>query len=112
TPRVRSDLVRDIADVRSAIETGRAQILDARPKERFEGAAAEPRAGMRSGHMPGATNVPLSALLEDGVMRSRDELKRVFSERGVVTDAPVVCSCGSGVTAAVIALALARLGRW
>lgn len=112
TPRVRSDLVRDIADVRSAIETKRTQILDARPKERFEGTAAEPRAGMRSGHMPGATNVPLAALLQNGVMRSREELAQVFAERGVATDAPIVCSCGSGVTAAVIALAIARLGRW
>jgi thiosulfate/3-mercaptopyruvate sulfurtransferase len=112
TPRVRRDLVRDITDVRAAIETGRTQILDARPKERFEGAAAEPRAGMRSGHMPGAVNVPLAALTENGLMRSREDLEHVFAERGVATNNPVVCSCGSGVTAAVIALALARLGRW
>lgn len=112
TPRVRNDLVRDLADVQRAIDGGRTPILDARAAPRFRGEAAEPRAGLRSGHMPGALNVPFQSLLNaDGVMKSKDELKQIFDSAGLSSAAPI-CSCGSGITAAVIALALARLGRW
>ncbi|MES1199658.1 MAG: 3-mercaptopyruvate sulfurtransferase [Pseudomonadota bacterium] len=112
TARYRADLVRDLKDMRWAVETGRQLILDARPRPRFEGAAPEPRAGLRSGHMPGAHSMPTSELIADGFMKSRDDLQKVFAEQGVVGRSPVVCTCGSGVTAAVIALALARIGRW
>jgi thiosulfate/3-mercaptopyruvate sulfurtransferase len=112
TPRVRNDLVREIADVRRAIDA-KAQILDARPAARFRGEAAEPRAGMRSGHMPGAHSVPIATLLnETGLLKSREELQRVFVDAGADPSQPAIASCGSGVTAGVIALALARLGRW
>jgi thiosulfate/3-mercaptopyruvate sulfurtransferase len=113
TARVRSDLVRNLADVQHAIEGGRAPILDARNAPRFRGEAPEPRAGLRSGHMPGAINVPFQSLLEaDGTMKSSAELKQVFDTVGLAAGAAPICSCGSGITAAVIALALARIGRW
>lgn len=113
TARVRSDLVRDLAEVRRAIEGGGCTILDARPAPRFRGEAPEPRAGLRSGHMPGAKSVPSSALVnENGSLRSTEELRRIFADAGAAPSQPAICTCGSGVTAAIIALALARLGRW
>lgn len=113
TARLRADLVRDIGDVRRIVERGGASILDARPAPRFRGEAPEPRAGLKSGHMPGAKSVPSSVLVDEtGHMKSREDLARIFSEAGHDPAQPAVCSCGSGVTAALIALALARLGRW
>ncbi|MGD9814055.1 MAG: 3-mercaptopyruvate sulfurtransferase [Hyphomonadaceae bacterium] len=114
TPRMRHDLVRNLADVQRAIESGgRTPILDARAAPRFRGETPEPRAGLRSGHMPGARNVPFASLLTgEGALKSADELKQAFDAAGLDPKAAPICSCGSGLTAAVIALALARLGRW
>jgi thiosulfate/3-mercaptopyruvate sulfurtransferase len=113
TARLRSDLVRDLADVRRAVERGRAWIVDARPAPRFRGEAAEPRPGLRSGHMPGAKNVPSSTLVDaNGLLKSREELERLFAAAGADLGKAAICTCGSGITAAMIALALARLGRW
>jgi thiosulfate/3-mercaptopyruvate sulfurtransferase len=113
TVRRRPDLVRDHEQVRIKIETGSAQLVDARPAARFAGHAPEPRAGLPSGHMPGSLNVPWDAVLDQGgVMKDREALARVFAEAGVDLSRRIVTTCGSGVTACVIALALARLGRW
>lgn len=113
TARMRSDLVRNLADVQRAIDGGRTPILDARAAPRFTGEAPEPRAGLRSGHMPGALNVPFQSLLNaDGTVKSADELKQIFEGAGLAANTAPICSCGSGITAAVIALALARVGRW
>lgn len=113
TPRVRADLVRDLSDMRRAIEDGRTPIFDARPAPRFRGEAPEPRAGLKSGHMPGARSVPSGMLVgEDGALKSAEELQKIFDAAGADTSKNAVCTCGSGVTAAIIALALARLGRW
>lgn len=113
TTQFRADLVRDLADMRRAVEAGGAQVLDARGAGRFRGEAPEPRPGLRSGHMPGALNVPYDALLDaQGLMRSHEELAASFAAAGVDPGKPAICSCGSGVTAAIIALALARSGRW
>lgn len=114
TPRVRNDLVRALSDVQRAIDGGnRTPILDARAAPRFKGEAPEPRAGLRSGHMPGALNVPFGALLNaDGTMKDTGGLKQIFEAAGLRGNAAPICSCGSGITAAVIALALARTGRW
>lgn len=113
TARLRADLVRDLADMRRLVDGGAGAILDARPAARFRGETPEPRAGLRSGHMPGALSVPASALInEQGELRNADELKTIFAAAGVDTSRAPVCTCGSGVTATVIALALARLGRW
>jgi thiosulfate/3-mercaptopyruvate sulfurtransferase len=109
TARFRGDLVKSLEDVRRAIEVGQT-ILDARPPPRFRGEAPEPRPGLRSGHMPGATNVPMGALVgADGRMKDAPEMAAALA-RGAGT--PAICTCGSGISAAVIALALAKLGRW
>jgi thiosulfate/3-mercaptopyruvate sulfurtransferase len=113
TVRMRSDLVRSLSDVQRAIEGGRTPILDARAAPRFRGEAPEPRAGVKSGRMPGSLNVPFQALLNaDSTMKSPEELKQLFSDAAVDAKTAPICSCGSGITAAVIALALARTGRW
>jgi thiosulfate/3-mercaptopyruvate sulfurtransferase len=113
TPRFRADLVRDLKDMRWAVETGRALILDARSPKRFAGDAPEPRPGLKSGHMPGAHNVPYETLLDEkGFLRPREDLEKIFAEASVTPRARVICTCGSGVTASIIALALARIGRW
>jgi thiosulfate/3-mercaptopyruvate sulfurtransferase len=102
--------VASLADMRRIVETGESQIADARGPGRFTGAEPEPRAGIRSGHMPGAHNVPYSALSENGVLKSKDSLRRAIEAAGIDLSRPVVTSCGSGVTAAVITLALETLG--
>lgn len=113
TVRVANDLVRDRGQVARALETGREQIVDARPAARFRGEAPEPRPGLKSGHMPGAHNVPVSEVIApDGTMKAPEALAELFEQAGVDLKKPVVTSCGSGITAAVLALALARLGRW
>jgi len=105
------DLVVDIDGVRAALE-GAAQVLDARAADRFKGLAPEPRPGLRSGHMPGALNLPFSMVLNpDGTLKAPDALDAVFRQAGLDPDGPVVTTCGSGVTAAILTLALAVLGR-
>ncbi len=111
TPRVRTMLVADVTEVSEALKTGSAQVVDARSPERFAGAAPEPRPGIRPGHMPGAKNVHYKKLLnEDGTMRDLDALRAAFEAAGVDLARPVITSCGSGVTAAILNLALERLG--
>jgi thiosulfate/3-mercaptopyruvate sulfurtransferase len=97
--------------MRDIVSSGGDQILDARPAGRFRGDVPEPRAGLRGGHMPGATSLPFTALIEDGTLVPADRLKRLFEAAGVDLSRPIVTTCGSGVSAAVLALALARLGR-
>jgi thiosulfate/3-mercaptopyruvate sulfurtransferase len=104
------DRVVGLDDMRRIVAKGQAQVADARPAGRFTGTEPEPRAGMRSGHMPGARNVPAASLSRDGKLLPLDELRTRLAEAGVDLDAPVVTSCGSGVTAAVITLALESLG--
>ncbi len=105
----------DVDAVLQAVELNVACILDARPKARFDAAVPEPRKGLRSGHMPGAHSLPFTELLvadEDGVMRlkSKEALIEIFKRRNVTSDLPVITTCGSGVTAAVITLALKIAG--
>ncbi|HEY9057745.1 MAG TPA: 3-mercaptopyruvate sulfurtransferase [Aurantimonas sp.] len=102
--------VASLDEVKAAVAKGRPQIADARPAGRFAGEAPEPRAGVRAGHMPGAFNVPFTALSQDGRLKSAAALRAIFAEAGIDPEAPVVTSCGSGVTAAVINLALESLG--
>lgn len=108
--RLDEDAVLDLPGVRSALAEG-VQVLDARAAPRFRGEAAEPRAGLRSGHMPGALNLPFPEVLTpDGGLKDRDGLRAVFAQAGIDLDRPVVTTCGSGVTAAILSLALAELG--
>ncbi len=102
--------IASLDEVKAAVVGGRPQIADARPATRFAGEAPEPRAGVRAGHMPGAFNLPFMALSENGRLKSDAALRAAFAEAGLDPEAPVVTSCGSGVTAAVINLALESLG--
>lgn len=97
--------------VADALESGSAQVVDARSGPRFRGEEAEPRPGVRPGHMPGARNVHYTALQSAGRLKDAEALKAVFAEGGVDLDKPVVTTCGSGVTAAIVSLALETLGR-
>ena len=110
TPSPRPDAVADLATVIAAL-TGDAQVVDARPAARFRGEVPEPRPGLRSGHMPGALNLPMKSVIDaDGRLRRGMDLETVFRNAGVDPDRPIVTTCGSGVTAAVLSLALAELG--
>jgi thiosulfate/3-mercaptopyruvate sulfurtransferase len=104
-------IVADVERIRSALSDKSAQVVDARPADRFRGEAAEPRPGVRPGHMPGSYNVPSSAMLENGRLASPDKLKAAFSAAGVDIDKPIITSCGSGVSAAITWIALESLGR-
>jgi thiosulfate/3-mercaptopyruvate sulfurtransferase len=112
TAMLNAELVRDASDVKGLIGSKTKQIVDARAAARFEGSVPEPRAGLRPGHIPGSRNVPFASLLEaDGTLKPASELRAIFAKAGVDPAKPVVASCGSGVTAGVVALALALLGR-
>jgi thiosulfate/3-mercaptopyruvate sulfurtransferase len=100
-----------VAEVQRALATGTAQVVDARAADRFRGEAPEPRPGLRSGHMPGARNVPFGGVLEDNRLASPDKIAAAFKAGGVDVDKPVITSCGSGVTAAILTFALAALGK-
>lgn len=97
-------------EMRTIVESGTSQIADARGAGRFTGEEPEPRAGMRSGHMPGARNVHYASLSENGYLKDLGGLRAALRDAGIDLDKPVVTTCGSGVTAAVIVLALASLG--
>ncbi len=111
TVRFQNQLVRDVTQVAQASKLGEPQIVDARSAERFRGEAPEPREGLRAGHIPGSRNVPYDALLnDDKTMRSPKECRAIFEAAGLDLSKPVVTTCGSGVTAAILALALERMG--
>ena len=111
TPRLDRTKVKSIGDVASAIASKSAQIADARSGTRFRGEEAEPRPGVRAGHMPGAHNVHYASLLNaDGTMKRGDTLKQAFESTGINLQRPVITSCGSGVTAAILSLGLTELG--
>ncbi|WP_437887469.1 3-mercaptopyruvate sulfurtransferase [Phytobacter sp. V91] len=105
-----SSTVKRLTDVLLVSHEGTAQIVDARPALRFKGEAAEPRAGLKRGHIPGARNVPWGDLVVNGELKTTDELAEIFERQGVDLQAPIIASCGSGVTACVVILALATLG--
>ena len=100
-----------LADVRMALIGESAQLVDARSPERFSGQAPEPRPGLHSGHMPGSFNVPYSRLVENGRLVPRARIEAAFTEAGVDLDKPIITSCGSGVSAAILTLALESIGR-
>jgi thiosulfate/3-mercaptopyruvate sulfurtransferase len=104
-------LVRDKAQITENLRTHAEQIVDARPEARFTGAEPEPREGLRRGHIPGARNIPYTSLFnEDGTWRSLDELRAAFDAAGLDLARPITATCGSGITAATLAFAAARLG--
>lgn len=106
-----NQLVKDVTQVAHSAKLGEAEILDARSVARFRGEAPEPRAGLRSGHIPGSKNLPYSEVLNpDGTMKSPAALLQVFQAAGIDLKKPAITTCGSGVTAAVLSLALERMG--
>ena len=109
--RLNRSAVATFDDVRGALDAGSAQVADARPAARFRGEAPEPRPGLLSGHMPGARSLPASELIADGRLKAPGDLVEAFARAGVNPDAPLITSCGSGVSAAIINLALAAAGK-
>jgi thiosulfate/3-mercaptopyruvate sulfurtransferase len=103
------EAVKDLSQLKEKI-TNRQQILDARSTARFSGTAPEPRPGLSSGHMPGATSVPFTELVEDGRLKPAEKLRELFLAKNVDLEQPITTTCGSGVTAAVIALSLEVVG--
>jgi thiosulfate/3-mercaptopyruvate sulfurtransferase len=111
TVQRQAGLVKDVTQVANAAKLGSAQIVDARSAARFAGEAAEPRAGLRSGHIPGARSLPFGQVLNaDGTMKAGDALRAAFEGAGIDLARPVITTCGSGVTAAILSLGLERLG--
>ncbi|MGE6740272.1 3-mercaptopyruvate sulfurtransferase [Allorhizobium pseudoryzae] len=110
TPKFRGRRVTTLNEMRAIVESGSAQVVDARGAGRFTGEEPEPREGMRSGHMPGARSLPAASLSQGGHFKDLDSLKSLMDEAGIDLSQPVVTSCGSGVTAAVVTLALESLG--
>jgi thiosulfate/3-mercaptopyruvate sulfurtransferase len=111
TPAFDAALVADAARVDAALRSGDARIVDARAADRFMGRAPEPRPGLRSGHMPGAYNLPFAAVLEAGRMKDKAGLDAAFAAAGLDPEKPTIASCGSGMTACILSLALAASGR-
>ncbi len=110
TPRLDESFVASLDHVRAALESGSAQVVDARPADRFRGQAPEPRPGLKSGHMPGSLNLPFVDIVEHGRLKSPEALKAAFAEHGVDLGKPIITTCGSGVSAAILALAVEEAG--
>ena len=110
-PAFKRGEVADFARMKAGLADGAFQVVDARPPGRFAGAEEEPRPGLAKGHMPGARNVPASSLIEDGRLKSPDAVASIFRAAGIDADRPVVTTCGSGVTAAILSLGLESIGK-
>jgi thiosulfate/3-mercaptopyruvate sulfurtransferase len=110
TPRFRPEMVRAIGDMHANLQSREALVLDARAAARFYAQVPEPRAGMRSGHIPGAVSLPFTTLLQDGRYLPPETLRGVFTAAGIDGSQPLIASCGSGVTACVLALGLVKAG--
>ena len=107
-------MVRDIDQMLANVESGNEQVIDARAKERFEGAAPEPREGARSGHIPGSLNLPFDQFFDKDrnfVMRDAEELTQAIAAAGLDLDRPITASCGSGVTASMLAFGFYLIGK-
>jgi len=111
TPRLDHSAIARVSDVSEALASGKVQVVDARPADRFRGEAPEPRAGVKSGHMPGSLNLPFSQIVANGALKSGADIEQAFATAGVDLARPVITSCGSGVSAAILALAIAETGR-
>ncbi|WGT52279.1 MULTISPECIES: 3-mercaptopyruvate sulfurtransferase [Thioclava] len=112
TVQRQSGLVKDVTQVAHASKLGDHEIIDARPNDRFLGNGTEPRPGLRSGHIPGSRNLPFGELLTpEGTFKSPDEIKALFEAAGVDLSKPAITTCGSGVSAAILALALEIIGK-
>jgi thiosulfate/3-mercaptopyruvate sulfurtransferase len=111
TARFNRGAVADAADVQKALADPQIQVVDARSAGRFAGTAPEPRPGLKSGHMPGALNLPWEHIVKDGRLVSTGEIRKAFADAGVDINRPVVTTCGSGVSAAILWFALDAIGK-
>lgn len=111
TARFDRSAVADILDIKRALATGSAQVLDARPADRFKGEAPEPRPGLSSGHMPGSLNLPFAAIIENGQLKDAAGITAALEANGVDVSQPIITSCGSGVSAAILSTALELAGK-
>lgn len=112
TVQRQNHMVRDVTEVARAAKLKDHEIIDARGADRFRGDVTEPRPGLRSGHIPGSKNVPFGSLLNaNGTLKNPDDLRRVFEQAGVDLDKPAITTCGSGVTAAILCLAMEHMGK-
>jgi thiosulfate/3-mercaptopyruvate sulfurtransferase len=111
TARMNPEIVAALPKIQSVLADNSAQVVDARPADRFRGETPEPRPGVRPGHIPGSLNVPYTRLVKDGTLLSPDELRKAFAAGGVDLERPIITSCGSGVSAATMWLALDALGK-
>jgi thiosulfate/3-mercaptopyruvate sulfurtransferase len=111
TAEMETGAVAMLGDVQMALNDGSVQVVDARSAGRFAGRDPEPRPGLRGGHMPGAKNVPSSELVENGRLISPERIAKAFAKAGVDVDKPVITTCGSGVSAVILALGLDALGK-
>jgi thiosulfate/3-mercaptopyruvate sulfurtransferase len=100
-----------LSDVQMALNDSSAQVVDARSAGRFAGTEPEPRAGLRSGHMPGARSVPSTEIIENGRLASPEKIAAAFKKAGIDTDKPIITTCGSGVTAVILAMGLDAIGK-
>lgn len=108
----RPELVRELPQVKWALETGSEQLVDARSAARFRGEEPEPRPGVRPGHMPGAINAHYAGIIaEDGTLKEADAIRERFTDTGVDLEKPIATTCGSGISASILALGFARIGR-
>lgn len=110
TPRFDAAAVKSADDIAAGMDASAFQLVDARPADRFRGEAPEPRAGLASGHVPGSVNVPFSDIVKDGKLAEEAELRAMFEAAGVDVSKPIVTTCGSGVSASIVALALEGIG--
>jgi len=111
TPSFDASAVADVSAVQDALRSGGAQVVDARPAARFQGEAPEPRPGLRSGHMPGSLNLPFDQIVENGRLKDKASLEKAIAEAGITPEQPVITSCGSGVSAAILGVAFEVTGR-
>jgi thiosulfate/3-mercaptopyruvate sulfurtransferase len=109
-PSFNPSVVADAAAVQDALRTNTAQVIDARPAERFRGEAPEPRPGLRSGHIPGSLNLPFGHVIKDGKLRDKAGIEQALKEAGIDPEKPVITTCGSGVSAAILGVALEAAG--
>jgi len=111
TVQRQAHLVKNVSQVAAAAKLGDYEIIDARARARFRGESPEPRPGLRAGHIPNSRNVPFGSLLNDGAtMKPPADLRAIFEDAGVNLDKPAITTCGSGITAAILSLALERIG--
>ncbi|KLK93569.1 3-mercaptopyruvate sulfurtransferase [Microvirga vignae] len=109
-PSFNTAAVADVSAVQEALRTHAAQVVDARPAERFRGEAPEPRPGLRSGHIPGSLNLPFGRIVENGKLKDKAGIEQALKEAGIDPEKPVITTCGSGVSAAIVGVALEAAG--